>query len=245
MSATSTPQTLSTGTHPDPARADVGLTFVSTWRTGSPERQRDTLIAIARAWESRPWPHPGLLSYNVYAGSDGSTIMHYSQWRDEEAYGEFFAHAGNGRDARNADIDAAVPGIERLGLTRTRLYRSGPGAGRERREPGAIVTVRVDFDAPDPGRARAWVDGVLDALGADPVERPGLLAAHFHVSTDGATVINYAEWESEQAHIEALAAAGDGIGSPTPEWRRVREFPGVVQNDAVSRYRFAYGFLPS
>uniref|UniRef100_UPI0034E01AFE antibiotic biosynthesis monooxygenase n=1 Tax=Streptomyces flavofungini TaxID=68200 RepID=UPI0034E01AFE len=239
-----TAQTLSTGTHPDPVRADAGRTFISTWRTGSPERQRQTLIAVARAWESRPWPHPGLLSYNVYAGSDGSTVLNFSQWRDEEAHREFFARAGNGRDARNADIDAAVPGIERLELVRTRHYRSRTGGG-ERREPGAIVTVRVDFDAPDPGRARAWVDGVIDALDSDPVARPGLLAAHFHVSTDGSKVINYAEWESERAHEDALAAAGEGIGSPTPQWREVRDFPGVVHDDAVARYRFAYGFLPS
>ncbi|CAM5561760.1 Antibiotic biosynthesis monooxygenase OS=Streptomyces alboniger OX=132473 GN=CP975_08070 PE=4 SV=1 [Streptomyces alboniger] len=182
----------------------------------------------------------------MYAGSDGSTVLHFSQWRDEKAYEEFFTAAGNGRDARNADIDAAVPGIERLGLHRTRLYRSHPGGrGNDRREPGAIVLVQVDFDAPDPGRARAWVDGVLDALDGDPAGRPGLLSAHFHVSTDGTRVINYAEWESERAHADALAAAGEGIGSPTPEWRRVREFPGVVRDDRVDRYRFAYGFLPS
>ncbi|KUL59986.1 antibiotic biosynthesis monooxygenase [Streptomyces sp. NRRL S-1521] len=244
MSATSAPQTLSTGAHPDPARADVGLTFVSTWSTGSPERQRATLIAIARAWESRPWPHPGLLSYNVYAGSDGSTVLHFSQWWDEESYQEFFAQAGNGRDARNGDIDAAVPGIERLGLNKTRLYRSWTGGSGERREPGAIVIVQVDFDAPDTGRARAWADGVLAALNSDPVEKGGLLSAHFHISADGSRVVNYAEWESEEAHVDALAAAGAGIGSPTPEWREVREFPGVVHDDAVARYRFAYGFLP-
>ncbi|MEU7580696.1 antibiotic biosynthesis monooxygenase [Streptomyces sp. NPDC041068] len=243
MSATTT---LSTGTHPDPARADGGLTFISTWSTGSPDRQRATLDAIAKAWETRPWPHEGLLSYTVYAGSDGSTVLHHSQWRDEEAYEEFFASAANGRDARNTEIDAAVPGVERLGLNKTRLYRSWTdGRGREGREPGAIVIVQVDFDGPDADRQRAWVDGVVDALDSDPAEGRALYSAHFHVSTDGTRVVNYAEWESEQAHIDALAAAGEGVGSPTPQWRRVQEFPGVVADGAVARYRFAYGFVPS
>ncbi|MFH8611289.1 antibiotic biosynthesis monooxygenase [Streptomyces sp. NPDC018029] len=245
MPATST---LSTGTLPDPTRRDGGLTFISTWSTGSPERQRATLDAIAKAWETRPWPHEGLLSYTVYAGSDGSTVLHHSQWRDEEAYQDFFASAGNGRDARNADIDAAVPGIERLGLNKTRLYRSWTdGRGREGREPGAIVIVQVDFEGPDADRQRAWVDGVVEALDSGPAGTDGfgLYAAHFHLSTDGRRVVNYAEWESEQAHIDALASAGDGVGSPTPEWRRVREFPGVRDDSAVARYRFAYGFVPS
>ncbi|MFK4067752.1 antibiotic biosynthesis monooxygenase [Streptomyces sp. NPDC029674] len=217
--------TTSTGTLPDPTRPDGGLTFISTWSTGSPERQRATLDAIAKAWETRPWPHEGLLSYTVYAGSDGSTVLHHSQWRDEAAYQEFFASAGNGRDARNAEIDAAVPGIERLGLNKTRLYRSwSDGRGREGREPGAIVIAQADFEGPDADRQRAWADGMIDALDDGSGGAPGLYAAHFHVSTDGRRVLTYAEWESEQAHIDALAPAGDG---------------------AVARYRFAYGFVPS
>ncbi|MFE0177860.1 antibiotic biosynthesis monooxygenase [Streptomyces sp. NPDC059002] len=240
----STTPTLTTGTHPDPTRADAGLTFISTWSTGSPERQRATLDAIAAAWK-RPWPHEGLLSYAVYAGADGDTILHHSQWRDEEAYEDFFASATNGRDARNADVDAAVPGIERLGLTKTRLYRSWTdGRGRAGREPGAIVIVRVDFEGPDADRQRAWVDGVVDALDGDTVGDRGLLAAHFHVSTDGRQVVNYAEWTAEQAHIDALAAAGSGVGSPTPQWQRVRDFPGVVADDVVARYRLAHAFVP-
>ncbi|QEV17467.1 antibiotic biosynthesis monooxygenase [Streptomyces alboniger] len=247
MSAT-TATTLSTGTHPDPARPEAGLAFISTWSTGSPERQRATLDAIARAWESRPWPHEGLLSYTVYAGfdgSDGSAVLHHSHWRDEEAYQDFFDGAHNGRDARNTEIDAAVPGIERLGLSKTRLYRSWSAAsGGERREPGAIVIVRIVFDGPDAERQRAWVDGVLEALDSDPVKDKGLISAHFHVSTDGTEVVNYAEWETEQAHIDVLAAA-EGVDSLTPQWRRVREFPGVTSSGTVARYRFAYGFVPS
>ncbi|MEU6823008.1 antibiotic biosynthesis monooxygenase [Streptomyces atriruber] len=217
--------TLSTGTLPDPARADGGLTFISTWSTGSPDRQRATLEAIAKAWESRPWPHEGLLSYTVYAGSDGSTVLHHSQWRDEEAYQDFFASTGNGRDARNAEIDAAVPGIERLGLNKTRRYRSWTdGRGREGREPGVVVIARVDFDGPDPDGQRAWSDRAAEALDSDPAGDLGLYAAHFHVSTDGRRVVTYAEWESERAHVDALASAGGGAGD---------------------RYRFAYGFVPS
>ncbi|MFF1375214.1 antibiotic biosynthesis monooxygenase [Streptomyces sp. NPDC058308] len=217
-----------TRTLPDPARQDGGLTFLSTWSTGTPERQQATLDAIAKAWESRPWPHEGLLSYTVYAGVDGSTVMHRSQWRDDAAYQDFFASSGNGRDARNTDIDAAVPGIERLGLNKTRLYRSWTdGGGREGREPGAIVVAQADFEGPGDGRPRAWADAAIEALDAGPADGRGLYAAHFHLSTDGGRVLNYAEWESEEAH-----AAQEGARDE-------------ARDGAVARYRFAYGFVPS
>lgn len=160
-------------TLPDPAVADGGLVFLSTWSTGTPERQRATAEAIAGAWGSRPWPHEGLLSYTVYAGADGSTLAHRSHWRNEEAYQDFFAH---GRDERNAEIDEAVPGIERLGLHRTRLRDGTARAAGDDRVAGAIVITEGEEGPPE---------------GA-----PGLISVHFHVTTDGERVIRYEEWES-------------------------------------------------
>ncbi|GHC64015.1 antibiotic biosynthesis monooxygenase [Streptomyces flavofungini] len=226
--------------HPDPTRADIGLTFFSTWHVGTPERQQAAVAAIARAWESRPWPHAGLLGYHVYAGADGATLMHHTQWRDEEAHQEFFAQ---GRDARNDEIDAAVPGIERLGLTKSRRYRSvAPGSGDS--VPEAFVTVHVDFEGPDADRQRAWVDTVLTAIGTLPEPVPGLLSAHFHLSIDGTQVVNYAEWESAEAHESALKGPGDGIGTVSEEWRRVRDFPGTLDAGAVRRWRREFGVVP-
>ncbi|GHJ38385.1 antibiotic biosynthesis monooxygenase [Streptomyces sp. TS71-3] len=236
--------TLRTDTFPDPARPDVGLALFSTWHVGTPERQEATVAAIAGAWQSRPWPHAGLLSYTVYAGTDGATLLHHSQWRDEESHAAFVAGTRNGRDQRNADIDRAVPGIERQGLARTRRYRGGGISGGDGggRLPGVVVIVDVRFDGPDPERQRAWVDAVFDALASAPVP-PGGISGHFHLATDGTRVVNYAEWESEQAHIDALAAPGDGIGPATPEWRRVQNFPGVT-GSTVRRYRLAASFAP-
>ncbi|MFC8129357.1 hypothetical protein [Streptomyces sp. NPDC057302] len=166
---------------PDPARAnDGGLVFLSTWSAGTEDRQRATAEAIAEAWESRPWPHEGLLSYTVYAGADGSTLAHRSHWRDEEAYQDFFAH---GRDARNADIDEAVPGIERLGLHKTRLRDGVARAAGDARVAGAVVIAEGD---------------------GPPETAPGLISVHFHLTTDGERVIRYEEWESG----EGLPAAG-------------------------------------
>ncbi|WP_241518792.1 antibiotic biosynthesis monooxygenase [Streptomyces sp. CB03238] len=205
---------------------------VSTWRVGTPERQRAAVDAIAKTWAGREWPDVGPLSYSVYTGEDGDTLLHYSRWPSEEAYQEFFR---SHRDDRNGEIDAAVPGIERVGLRSYELYRSGRLNPGDPRVPGCVVIVDVEFDGPDADRQRAWVDAVFEALETDPSPHPGGISAHFHVSLDGTRVLNYAEWESAEAHIEALAAPGDGVGAATPQWRKVRTYPGVV-GSGVRRY---------
>ncbi|MFJ1591358.1 antibiotic biosynthesis monooxygenase [Kitasatospora albolonga] len=217
---------------PDPARTDAGIVRASTWHVGTPDRQRYAVEAIRKAWGSRAWPHPGLLSYSVYASEDGATLFHYSQWSGERAHQDFVRE---GRDARNADIDAAVPGIERLGLHTYELYRSGLRTEGDPREPGCVVIVDVEFEGPDPARQRDWIDAVFEALGNDIRTPEGGIAAHFHTSTDGTRVLNYAEWESAEHHIAALAAPGEGIGSPSPLWERVQKYPGMT-GGGVNRY---------
>ncbi|GAA2509542.1 antibiotic biosynthesis monooxygenase [Streptomyces gobitricini] len=217
---------------PDFHRPGVGAVTVSTWRVGTPERQRAAVDAIAAAWRSRDWPDVGLLSYSVYTGEDGDTLLHYSQWTSEEAYLEFVR---THRDGRNAEIDAAVPGIERVALHSYERYRGGALSSAESRVPGCVVIVDVEFDGPDADRQRDWVDTVFEALRTDPRPHPGGISAHFHIGLDGTRVLNYAEWESAEAHAEALAGPGDGIGTATPQWHKVRTYPGVV-GGGVRRY---------
>ncbi|AXK35459.1 antibiotic biosynthesis monooxygenase [Streptomyces armeniacus] len=225
-------------------RPDLGVAVFSRWRTNGPDRQAATVDAIAAAWESRPWPTADLLSYSLYTANDGHTLLHYSQWTSEEALRVFQQHH---RDERLADIFEAVPDAERLGLRVYDRYRSAVvapgGAAGDVRVPGCIVTVEIEFEGPDAGRQRAWVDAVFDALDDEPDPHPGGFSAHFHVSTDGAHVLNYAEWESEQAHIDALAAPGDGVGSPTAAWRRVQQYPGL-KSSTVTRHAFALSLVP-
>ncbi|MEU1853082.1 antibiotic biosynthesis monooxygenase [Streptomyces sp. NPDC019990] len=218
--------------HPELTDPRVGAPFFSTWRVGTPERQQRVVEEIGRTWQRRPWPTADLLGYHVYAGHDGSTLMHYSRWSGEQGYRAFDE---THRQERNDEIDTAVPGIERLGLARYRRYRSVERTAGDERVPGLIVTVRIDFTAGE--RREEWVDLVSKALGDDPEGHAGLLSAHFHLSTDGGHVLNFAEWESDQAYDEALAAP------VTDAWERVRAYPGVGEVRG-SRYRHALGLVP-
>ncbi|MFB8244918.1 antibiotic biosynthesis monooxygenase [Streptomyces sp. NPDC055952] len=218
--------------HPDLTDPRVGAPFFSTWRVGTPERQRLTVEAVARTWERRPWPASGLLGYHVYTGHDGSTLLHHSRWSSEQDYEAFVK---THRQERVDEIDTAVPGIERVELRRYRRYRSRERAAGQARVPGLIVTVRIDFAAAE--RREEWVDLVLKALEDDAEGHAGLVSAHFHLSTDGGHVLNYAEWESAAAYDRALAAPS------TDTWERVRTHDGVVRV-VGSRYTHALGLVP-
>ena len=229
-----------TAVHPELTDSRAGAPLFSTWRVGTPERQRATVEAIAATWVSRPWPAGGLRGYYVYAGHDGTTLMHHSRWTGEREYEDFVvAH----RQRRVDEIDEAVPGIERVGLGRYRRYRSLERAAGDVRTPGMIVVIEIGFEKAAAGRRGDWVDLVLDALAGDPDGNPGLISAHFHLSGDGTKVLNYAEWESGEAYDKALAAPGEGVGSPTGEWERIRTYPGLT-GFTGSRYAYALGLEP-
>ncbi|MFI6940751.1 antibiotic biosynthesis monooxygenase [Streptomyces sp. NPDC050418] len=215
--------TLHIDTVPDLDRPGIGAVLASTWDVGTPERQDAAVAAITRTWESRPWPADGPVAYSVFKGTDGASLLHLSQWRDISDYDAFVERH---RTERNTEIDEAVPGIRRLVLDKYTPYRAG--SRDPERVPGAFVTVEVEFDGPDPARQREWIDTVFTALGSDPAPHPGGISGHFHTSLDGTKVLNFAQWNSVQDHIDALAAPGDGVGSPSPEWARVHGFPGVV-----------------
>ncbi|MFE0735807.1 antibiotic biosynthesis monooxygenase [Streptomyces sp. NPDC058855] len=228
--------------HARPAltRPGTGRVLVSTWRVGTPERQRAAVEAIRTAWESRPWPDPRLLSYSVHTGTDGDTLLHHSQWTDEQAYHDFVR---THRDGRNAEIDAAVPGIERVVLHRyAPPYRSVPldpaSAGAV---PGVLVAVEAEFADADAARQRAWVDAVCAALADDAGKRPahGGIGAHFHLSADGTRVLNLAEWVSGRAY-EDWRSGGGPLGEA---WTAVHRHPGLT-GSRVRRYAPALSLSP-
>ncbi|WP_431774874.1 antibiotic biosynthesis monooxygenase [Streptomyces cucumeris] len=238
-----------TGPLPDLARSDAGTALYSTWNVGTPERQRATVDAITATWHARPWPSPDLLSYNVYAGTDGDTLMHYSQWTGAEAYHAFVREH---RAERVSDIDRAVPDIQRNGVGEFRHYRRFSGtdegtAGATTADPGFIVVLDIDFDAPDPVLRRTWIDIVIEGLRAEP--HPGLISADFHLNVDGrahlgsdrARVLNVARWTDEAAYEAAIDTGGRPADTAAVD--RLRDLPGFAGSRST-RYRFARGFTP-
>ena len=226
-----------TATSPDPAwpdiaRPDVGAVLLSTWTVDTPEQQQATLDAFTDAWRHAAWPD-GLLTITLFVSVDGSTVLNYAQWTDEAAYD---AALPSVLRLRAAEIDRRVPGIVRAPALRLRLYR---GAAREDAPPpGCLVLVSVLFDDADADRQRRWVDLVFEAMAGESNPPAGGLSGHFHLSTDGTRVVNYATWTSADAHQEAIARSGRNAVGHGPRWTAVQQFPGLASS-SVTRYRLA------
>jgi hypothetical protein len=217
---------------PDITRPDAGAVLVSEWKVGKPERQQALVEAFVASWKDAPWPQ-GLLSANLFLSTDGETVLNYAQWSSDDAYHEF---AQANLQSRVAQIDRAVPGIERSGPVNYRLYRSGVRANAP--VPGCAAIVSVEFDGPDEQRQKRWVDTVFEALEAETEPHPGGISAHFHISVDGSRVLNYAEWTDEEAHRDAIERSGQGTIGSGSKWRQVQSFPGI-KSSGYKRYRIA------
>jgi len=160
------------------------------------------------------------VSLSCFVSPEGSTVLNYAQWTSDEAHREF---QRTDRPVLARGVDEVVPGIERPGVTRYRLYRSFRPAGAPG-PAGCIAVVTIQFDRP--GRARRWVDEVISELGAvGPV--PGLVANHFHLSADDTRALNYAEWTDPGSHREAIDADRGTLGRHEPIGRLFRTRPGV------------------
>lgn len=213
--------TVSTAVLPDITRPDVRAISVTRWIVGDLARQHAAVDAAMAEFERLGLPK-GLLSLTCFVNAEGPSVLNYAQWASDEAHEEFLRTLGPTLDR---GVDEAIPGIERQGPITYRLYRSyvpeGPTV-----DPGLMILVTIEFDGP--GRARDWIDVVIDAVRAvEPVH--GLITNHFHISVDDTRVINYTEWTDEQAHYEAIDSDTGPIGQKGSVGQRVRTMPGVTK----------------
>ncbi|MFI2076693.1 MULTISPECIES: hypothetical protein [Streptomyces] len=176
-------------------RPDAGITLISRWGTGTPERTRAAADALLEQWSAADAPAI-LLATHVFTDVDGSGLLIHGQWTSAE---EHQAFVRDGRAARVGRIDARVPGIERSGLSRTHPYR---GVVLDADGEAGVFAVACHETDGAPGGARAWADARVDALREGPP--PGLLAAHLHLDADGRRVVEISEW-ADGAEGEAPA----------------------------------------
>ncbi|GAB3509001.1 antibiotic biosynthesis monooxygenase [Amycolatopsis cihanbeyliensis] len=190
-------------TPPRIIRPDAALVLAHEWTVDDPREQREAAEdALAGG------PEPGLLSRNVYLGTDGHTVLRYSQWTAEANPGERGRHY--------------------------RRYRSFTATGPNP-TPGIIVVVRFDTDGEH--TARKFVDTLFETVPGftEPAREPdGNISSNFHLSTDGRHVLNYAEFVDEEAHQRTVETA---LRADDPVPRMINETPGLVPL-GFRRFRF-------
>lgn len=185
-------------------RKDAELVLVSRRRVGGRQHQKAAVSAASVYWRNLSLPS-GFRSVNFFESVDGENVMTVAQWDGEESFDAFF----------RVHPPFSIPGLEtaadsgRLKPERYRLYRSH--VGTETAEAVCVVVPTFDVDGPE--RQRRAVDTLLGGPLKSPV--PGLKAMHFHLSTDGSRVLNYAEWTDQEAHEEFLRSATSRLAFET------------------------------
>lgn len=185
-------------TFPDVLHPDADIVLVTKWVVNKREHLQDAGDAAADIWEYLPWP-TGLLTHSVYLEIGSATVLQYSQWNSPESIQAFMQ---NNHAARTVRADKTVPGFQHVDSVKYRHYRSIL-SNSPRLRPGCIVTVSFETDGPE--QQQTFVDTLIKTIEKNNrPHHPGMIASHFHMSTDGSRVFNYAEFTSEEAHEEVL-----------------------------------------
>ncbi|MCX5203233.1 antibiotic biosynthesis monooxygenase [Streptomyces sp. NBC_00237] len=174
---------------PEITRPDSHAVYISYWYVEGAKQGRALLDAAMAAWQSTPWPE-GILSVSCYLSTDEDVVLTYAQCTDDSVHRAFAAGLAL------PEGPASAPPVE------YRLHRDVlvDLAGQI---PGALVAASFDVDGSE--RQHSIVDAIVRTVeGASAEEQAGLIAAHFHLSVDGSRVFNFAEWTTDEAHIEFL-----------------------------------------
>lgn len=209
---------------------NAGMILVAEWKVADSKAQRQVADASLDNMENDFWPD-GLLSYYTYLGTDGESILHYSHWRNDQDHLNFLEQ---GVSKRLEALNRQVQIKERNMLGKFRLYRTL--SADSNLPPGCVVIIREEFQSPE--ITPKWIDTVIDALTSEDQLPEGYLSAYFHISLDGKSMLNYAEWTSEQAHQDAIEKSDQGTIGKSPHWEKVINFPGRLNKSSLKRYRF-------
>ncbi len=197
---------------PNPADAKMGVALVIPLYVGAADKQAEAIDALVANQKGTGNPH-GFISLSVFASVSGHSILTYAQWESDAAYRDF---------ARTV-----TPHRQIAEPIRYEYYR-----GVEL-EPASTPTVLVPpvFDVQGRDRQHRSADSLVDGPLGRPF--PGLVSSHFHTSTDGSRVLNWAYWVDERAHENFMQ-------SPVPgECHRAITMPGV-RGLGGGRYRLAH-----
>ncbi|POX55049.1 hypothetical protein C3489_12085 [Streptomyces sp. Ru71] len=99
-----------------------GAVVVASFDVDGPERQERIIESVAGAVTGAPAEqHPGMLTANFHASTDGTRVLNYAEWTTDEAHVAFLAGA-----TRRATLRATgeTPGVRPIGFKRYHLHRS-------------------------------------------------------------------------------------------------------------------------
>jgi heme-degrading monooxygenase HmoA len=102
----------------------VGCIVIPTFDVDGPERQRHIIDVVAGPPDSEPEAVPGLIAAHLHASTDGTRVINYAEWTDEDAHQRMVDATPTDDQAqwRNEITDTA--GIRFTGYKRFALHQT-------------------------------------------------------------------------------------------------------------------------
>jgi len=191
---------------------DNSLTTVIIIFRVEPEQQQELITAI-KEFLNVVQTQPGFVSANLHQSTDGEKVANYAQWSDREAFEAFRA---------NQEVQQRASKLFEFATPDSHVYEivtSESKVGTPEINEGEYITHFAEFSM-SPENQPPMVELAKEHV-KPAMQQPGLISATFHRSLDGTRVINYGQWENEEAIAELTKQPG--FGKKKPYWSGIAE----------------------
>lgn len=187
------------------------ITVIIIFRV-KPEEQQD-LIVVIKEFLKTVKTQPGFVAANLHRSLDGVKVVNYAQWSDMDAFLAF-------RNDRRVQTKATK--LMEFATPDSHVYEivaSESKVGTPQIKKGEYITHFAEFSMSESNQPR-MIELATEHL-KPAMEQPGLISATFHRSLDGTRVINYGQWQNEEAIAELVKQPG--FGSDQPYWSGIAD----------------------
>ena len=175
--------------------------------------QQDELIAAIEEFLETVKTQPGFISANLHKSIDGVKVANYAQWASMEEFEAF---------RNNAQVQKKAEKLFTFGQPDSHVYEivtSESKVGTPQIKEGEYIVHFAEFSM-KPENQPQMVSLAKEHI-KPAMEQPGLISATFHRSLDGTRVINYGQWENEEAIAELTKKPG--FSKTAPYWEGIAD----------------------
>ena len=191
---------------------DNSLTTVIIIFTVKPEKQTELIDTIKEFLEIVKI-QPGFTSANLHKSIDGVKVANYAQWETSEAFEAF---------RNNEEVQAKAGKLWEFDRPDSHVYEiavSQSKVGIPKIKEGEYFTHFAEFRMKPENQSR-MVELAKEHIQL-AMEQAGLISATFHRSLDGTRLINYGQWENQEAIAELTKRPG--FSKETPYWEGIAD----------------------
>lgn len=204
---------------------DSQVIIQTEWHVVDQNEQYKALRNIEKTFHKYSLDHQsiqGQKSYYCFLNNDGKHIIHFSQWRDEEAINHFQDNDPLQR------IPEMLAGLKATRLSKQAYYPYKTySQDKDYTDTRLVVFVKQFFSGE--GEAQKWIDLILDTLEQEGCVE-GLIENTFYVNADATELLNMAYWKNEYRYQKFLSHADSDLQS---QWQQIKDYPSWIASKGI------------